>query len=126
MEVQVEEHSLRMIVDSGASKTAFDLQQVSEWYTEDFERNEELSAGLGTAEMESFFFKIDRLCIGALCIADYEAVAIDLSHVNQSYERLGIPNIQGVLGSDILMQYRGVIDYKKMELRLFVDGRRKA
>jgi len=49
---------------------------------------------------------------------DYEAVLLDLSHVNKSYEQIGLKQIEGVLGSDILLKYNAIIDYPKKELRL--------
>jgi len=52
-------------------------------------------------------------------ITDYNAAVLDLAHVNKSYERLEIEAIDGVLGGDILNDYKAVIDYDKKELVLF-------
>jgi uncharacterized 2Fe-2S/4Fe-4S cluster protein (DUF4445 family) len=46
------------------------------------------------------------------------AAVLDLAHVNQAYELLQLPPIDGVMGSDILMQYLATINLKKMELSL--------
>ena len=43
---------------------------------------------------------------------------LDLSHVNQSYEQIGLKPIDGVLGSDVLLKYNAVIDYEKKILKL--------
>ena len=56
--------------------------------------------------------------LGKLEIADYYATILDLMHVNQSYEKLDLAPIDGVIGGDILTDYNAVIDYKKMELIL--------
>ena len=58
-------------------------------------------------------FEIDNLILESIDMA-----VIDLSHVNQMYESIGIENINGVLGGDILMNYNAVIQYKKRSLKL--------
>jgi len=68
--------------------------------------------------MESKKVIIDKIQIGEIKIANYNAAVLDLSHVNESYEKLGIEPIDGVLGSDILCDYNAVIDYEKKELSL--------
>ena len=47
-----------------------------------------------------------------------ETILLDLTHVNVSYEKLDLPAIDGVLGSDLMMEYKAVIDYQKKELTL--------
>jgi len=58
-----------------------------------------------------------------LKIRKYPAVALDMSHVNQSYNELDLPPIDGVIGSDILMKYGAVINYGTGVLR--INKRRK-
>lgn len=126
MRVSLNGKPAKLILDTGASKTAFDLEQLERFGDDlDMERNEELSSGLGTSSMESFFIVLDEFKIGDLVINDYEAVALDLGNINETYRMLGLEEVDGVLGSDILKEYQAVIDYKKEELRLFVDGRKK-
>jgi hypothetical protein len=35
-----------------------------------------------------------------------------------AYQAAGIPQIQGILGSDILMKTKAIIDYGKLKLKL--------
>lgn len=56
---------------------------------------------------------------GELTIHDYVAVAIDLSHVKESYNMLGLPEISGGLGGDKLYEYRCVLNYKKRMLKFY-------
>ena len=116
--------SVRLIVDTGASKTALDLTRLPDDGPV-LEENEEFSAGLGTSEMQSFFTTVHDLRLGELHVPAWETVVLDLSHINLSYERLDLPPADGVLGSDFLKHYQATIDYRKWELRLFVDGRKK-
>jgi hypothetical protein len=43
---------------------------------------------------------------------------LDLSTINIAYRQLGHSDVLGVLGGDILMKYKAVIDYRKQELKL--------
>jgi hypothetical protein len=49
---------------------------------------------------------------------NYQAVAMNLSHVNYAYAQIGQKPIEGVLGSDLLKKYKAVIDYPKRKLYL--------
>lgn len=108
------------LVDTGASRTVFDLTGLKVYLPEHkFEENEKLSTGLGTNSMPSMITEIESICFGELVIHNYTAIAIDLQHVHQSYQMLGLPEINGVLGGDILSLYRCVINYKKKKLKFY-------
>lgn len=108
-----------LILDTGASRTVFDINRMSEFFENPtYELNDEKSTGLGTNTMESKIFQMDSFCLGELKLQDYEAVAIDMSHINQTYESLEMDQIDGVLGGDILMDFKAKIDYKSMVLTL--------
>ena len=110
--------SANMILDTGASRTVFDETRIAEFVNEEkIEEQDRLSTGLGTNSMESKQVVIDNLQLGEVAIVDYNAAVLDLRHVNQSYEKLEIDPVDGVLGSDILVMYKAVIDYEKKELR---------
>ena len=68
--------------------------------------------------MKSKITEIKKLQIGDLILKDYQTVLLDLSHVNQSYLQAGLKAIDGIIGNDILMKHKAVIDYHKKELKL--------
>ena len=108
-----------VIVDTGASKTVFDLKRIKKYVEEKkFKKHSKLSVGLGTDKIKSEFTTIKKLEIGDLLINNYNIVLMDLSHVNQSYKDLGLKQVVGVLGSDILLEYKAVINYEKKQLTL--------
>jgi len=108
-----------MLIDTGASKTVFDRKRFKEFENEkEFELNEKLSTGLGTNSMQTHSAVIRKIQFGELSVTNYKTILLDLSHVNESYKKLGLPVIEGVLGSDFMMQYDAVIDYKKKEMKL--------
>ena len=112
----------RLLIDTGASKTVMDLNRIKNFVKNtDFRKNEFLSTGLGTNNMESQFTLIKKLQLGTLVIKDYEMILLDLSHVNNSYGLLGKKPIDGVLGSDLLNKYKAAIDYKSELLKLRIS-----
>lgn len=108
------------LIDTGASRTVFDLEGIRKFVPEpDFMENERLSTGLGTSEMPSMVVEIEKLGFGALTIENYMVIAIDLKHVHLSYQYLGLPAIDGVLGGDLLKQYSCVINYKTRKIKFY-------
>ncbi len=108
-----------LILDTGASQTAFDINFVKENIVYlDIIKAEQISSGLGTNTMESFESVFNYFEIGDLTIENYKAALLDLSHVNNTYEKLNIEPIHGVLGNDVLLKYDALIDYKNKQLWL--------
>ena len=108
-----------VIIDTGASRTVFDKTRIKKFVKTKAEKiHDKLSTGLGTSTMESHELEIKTLGIGKLKINNYKTVLLDLSHVNNSYSQIKIKPIDGVLGSDVLHKYKGVIDYGKKKLIL--------
>ena len=108
-----------VIIDTGASQTVFDIKRILKYVsTKKFDKHINVSSGLGTNTMRSQFTTIKKMKIGTFEIADCQIVLLDLSHVNKSYHQVGLAEVDGVLGSDILLKYNAVIDYQKKTLKL--------
>jgi predicted aspartyl protease len=109
----------RLLIDTGASRTVFDLNRIHL-----FEKGKkpqlhsQVSSGLGTSTMESHTLILKSLQFGKIAIKNYATVLLDLSHVNDSYKRIRKKPIDGVIGSDLLLKYKSIIDYRKMQLQL--------
>lgn len=111
--------SARFVVDTGASRTVFDKERILAYINNpEFNEKEGLSAGIGGTDISSFIFKLEELSFGELSVKDYQAVAMDLSNVNNSYAMLNIPPVDGVLGGDLLYKHKAVISYKLKKMRL--------
>jgi hypothetical protein len=109
-----------LLIDTGASKTVFDKGRILRFADEmSFRSLEKLSTGLGTTEMETHSIVLKKFQAGKLVLPDFEAIVIDLSHVNLTYAKLDLPAIDGVLGSDLMVKHHAIIDYRKKELKLF-------
>jgi predicted aspartyl protease len=109
----------KLLVDTGASRTVFDINRISKFTgKKKFNKNQQLSTGLGTNSMQSHNTLLKKFEIGKLKIENFDAILLDLKHVNESYERIGLGTIDGVLGGEILVTFKAVIDYGKKQLKL--------
>lgn len=108
-----------LTLDTGASDTVFDTLTIEQMLGRKSRLIEDrLSAGLGTTEMESRHIRIRELRLGRLCIPSLQFTCLDLQHLNLSYRSLGIQEVAGVLGSDILTHFSAGIDYRSNRLIL--------
>lgn len=109
----------RFVVDTGASRTVFDKDRILNYIDNpEFNEKEGISAGIGGTDISSFIFNIEELSFGNLKINDYQAVAMDLSNVNNSYAMLKLPPVDGVIGGDLMKKHQAVINYKLKKMRL--------
>lgn len=108
----------RFLIDTGASRSVFDPKTLTSFIDDlQFEKKEGMAAGVGSSELESSTFVIDQLTIGALEIANYEGVALDLENIHEMYAKLHLPHIDGIIGGDLLRKYKAVINYRSKKLR---------
>jgi hypothetical protein len=117
--VYLNEKEAFLLVDTGASKTVLDKNQIEAYVKNpNIQLLKEKSTGLGTNSMEIHATEILTLQIGNKKIEKLTLPLIDLSHVNETYLQLGLNKIQGVLGSDLLYKFKAIIDYNKLEIKL--------
>jgi hypothetical protein len=100
------------VIDTGASKTVFD-KNLSDYYeiVESDNLDDYQSAGINQGMLETSVGKLSFIRFDGLEITDRKVALIDLSHVNQIYEKYTSYKISGLLGGDILMHYKCCIDY---------------
>ncbi|MCR5013997.1 MAG: retroviral-like aspartic protease family protein [Bacteroidales bacterium] len=106
------------LVDTGASRTIFSLQDLGRFIPQaELEKKEGIAAGIGSENLDSFLFTIDRLQLGDIDLDDYEAAAIDLDSIHENYQKLGLPHIDAVIGGDLLMRLKATINYRLRKIR---------
>ena len=104
---------LRMVVDTGASQTVLDYKFVKEMkLTDDLESWDEKASGLGTNSMEGNRLKINKIRMEDIILNNYKVGVLDLSHVNNGYDKIEMPHIDGILGGDLLYKYNAIISYQ--------------
>lgn len=120
VEIKLLESYHTMVLDTGASKTVFDKSMLIQAGIAEnaFQTSDMLSTGLGTNAMKSETFKLVDFSIANWSCKPIDVAVLDLSAINYAYSQMNIPPIIGVLGGDILLNYGGVINYKKRTLTL--------
>lgn len=117
--LEVNGKTCRLLIDTGASKTVFDSERVLQFISaEHIIAHDVKSVGLGVTEMETQMAKLKHIKLGRLSLKKWWVAVLPLQHVNQTYASIHLPPIDGVLGSDFLMRYQAVINFKKQELKL--------
>lgn len=116
--VLINGNKANLILDTGASVSVFDEKRIKNLVSRTIRKTEAKAAGAGGSKIEQKEILIESIQIGFLNIDDYNAVVMDLDHINTAYQDLNIEEVDGILGSDILKFYDAVIDYSKKELVL--------
>lgn len=117
--VMVFKKQFKLVLDTGASKTAFDKNLLLELVHENELKNSgHLTTGLGTNNMQSFTTNLTDLFVGKFHIPSLEVAVLDLSAINVAYDNLKVEPVLGVLGGDVLMRYQAVINYAERKLIL--------
>jgi hypothetical protein len=106
------------VVDTGASRSVFDMTWLKNHLPELIHSQEVHATTLFTTS-STLQAVIPKLKIGRLVLNDYATVALDLEGVNEAYEGLGHPPVIGIIGSDLLLKYNAVINYKKLKLYFY-------
>lgn len=115
----VNETPCTLIIDTGASRSVFDLNTFEVIYLEKEKGKEIIPAGIIEGNIENRSGIISRFMIGELKVKNLKAVFINLEHINRLYGQIeGAPHISGLLGSDFLVRFKAFIDFKKSILRL--------
>lgn len=107
----------RFLIDTGASHSVVDKG----FFEKNFgKRNlktvKQATTGLHSSTSESYFGKIKELKIGPTTEKNYTAAAVDLSHVNHTYKQLKKPAIHGILGSDLMLKHKMIINYGTLKV----------
>ena len=106
------------LIDTGASRSVFDPKVITKYIENPaFVKKEGITAGFGGSDLESSTFFIDSLAFGDIELHHYEAVAIDMEEIHESYRKLGLPTIDGILGGDLLYRLKATINYRLKKIR---------
>ncbi len=111
------------IIDTGASKTVFDVTLTTCYSNLDTPPDETIqSAGIGADRLNATLGKLQPFGLGSLWVDSMPVALIDLTHINALYWEVAEKQICGLIGSDFLLKYGAMIDYRKMEMVLEIPG----
>ena len=106
------------ILDTGASATVIDTNQVEKFGLGEIVKSEDEAAGLGGIAMDKFEIKDIKVGLGGFETETMQLNLVDLSHVNTAFKGFKMRPVDGIIGADILKTYNAVIDYKVDKLYL--------
>ena len=106
------------VIDTGASKSVFDINLTDLFKTLDGESDEIHSAGIKDEPIKTSIGYLKPLSLGAFNLNSFKVALLDLNHINELYSKSTQLKICGLLGGDFLMKFNAVIDYKRKRLIL--------
>jgi len=98
------------ILDTGASTSCVGFESISR-FTLHTEKSEIKAAGAGAIDMDTEISMNNQLEIGKSKSVQIDIILFDLSHINTALQQVNEKGVHGILGADILKQFRAVIDY---------------
>jgi len=108
------------LIDTGASKSVMDKKYLTETFPDiPITEVTQSTAGLGAMYEKSEYAELQKIEIGGFKIAKKAFAVLDFTVINTAYTQSGFKPIQAIIGGDILVKYKGIVDYKKKALRLF-------
>ncbi|HOP13128.1 retropepsin-like aspartic protease [Lentimicrobium sp.] len=107
------------MVDTGSAKTVLDTDHLQKFVSQtELKRNPRKNLAPGATSVYSYIANIDTLEIGSVVIKDYKATAVDLSALNRSFRGMGNPQIDGLLGCDLLRHCKATLKFEERVLEL--------
>lgn len=108
-----------MLVDTSAPKTVLDNDHLSKFVNQtELKRHPRKGLSSTNSSVYSYIATIEKLEIGSVIIKDYKVSSTDLTQVNRLFRGMGNPQIDGLLGCDLLKHCKAVIRFDERVLEL--------
>lgn len=98
------------ILDTGASNSCVDFEGISHFALSASDSDTK-AAGAGATGMLTQTSVKNTLKMGRWSTKDFGLVIFDMSHVNEALRQYKAKPVHGIIGADILMKGKAVIDY---------------
>lgn len=100
------------ILDTGASNSCVGFDNVAEFNLTAAD-SETLAAGAGATDMVTKVSHKNTIKMGRWSDTNFNLVVFDLSHVNTALQQHKSKAVHGIIGADILIKGRAIIDYEQ-------------
>ena len=107
----------KFILDSGASNSCIDLK-IAKKFNLNIEESDEKASSATNMIKHMFISRGNKLDINNLVKKDFEIILFDMSQINNSFREKGLESIDGLVGGDILVEFKGVVSYESKTLIL--------
>jgi len=105
------------VIDSGASKSVFDISLIDHFA---YDENESVMAtGLGKEVVETCSGIITEFKIGGINFGSLKVALVHFDHINDEYAKFSKKKIVGLIGCDFLYSRKAILDFEYKLLKLF-------
>jgi predicted aspartyl protease len=98
------------ILDTGASSSCVGFDSI-ELFLLQAKKSKTQASGAGATGMHTQISVGNKLQLGKWKNTNFDLVIFDLSHVNEALVAFKAKPIHGIIGADVLMKGKGIIDY---------------
>ncbi|WP_367756642.1 retropepsin-like aspartic protease [Flavobacterium sp. WC2421] len=98
------------ILDTGASNSCIGFESVTLFQVE-AEDSKTLASGAGATGMQTQMASNNTLQLGFWKDVEFNLVIFDLSHVNEALIQHKSKPVHGIIGADVLMKGKAIVDY---------------
>jgi predicted aspartyl protease len=98
------------ILDTGASNSCVGFEGIDHFNLK-AGKSKTKASGAGATGMFTQLAKNNSLQIGRWKTEKFHLVIFDMSHVNQALQQYKAKPVQGIIGADILLEGKAIIDY---------------
>lgn len=105
------------ILDTGASNSCVGFESVDLFLLE-AKKSKTKASGAGATGMQTQISTTNVLQLGNWKDLDFNLVIFDLSHVNEALSQHKSKPVHGIIGADVLMKGKAIVDYHNLYLYL--------
>lgn len=98
------------ILDTGASNSCVGFDGV-EMFLLEAKKSKTKASGAGASGMFTQIANHNKLHVGNWKITDFDVVIFDLSHVNEALIEHKAKPVHGIIGADVLLKGKAIVDY---------------
>lgn len=98
------------ILDTGASNTCIGFEGIDRFELE-AKKSKTKASGAGATGMKTQISSENKLQLGSWKNKNFSVVIFDLSHVNEALESYKAKPVHGIIGADVLLEGKAIIDY---------------
>ncbi|MBF4483875.1 MULTISPECIES: retropepsin-like aspartic protease [unclassified Flavobacterium] len=98
------------ILDTGASNSCVGFESI-ERFELNAKKSKTKASGAGGTGMKTQISSNNNLQLGSWKNQDFNLVIFDLSHVNEALEAYKAKPVHGIIGADVLLEGKAIIDY---------------
>jgi hypothetical protein len=98
------------ILDTGASNSCIGFENIS-YFNVYAKASKTTASGAGAVGMETHLSKNNKLKLSRWETTTFNLVIFDMSHVNEALKQYKTKPVHGIIGADILLGGKAIIDY---------------